>query len=91
MEKRKIELFTAGCPVCEPAVELVNSMACQYCQVTIYNLAKQGDIKEGLSKMKEYNITSLPAVAVEGKLLECCSKRGISHKELHKAGIGQNN
>jgi len=27
LNKRKIELFTAGCTVCEPVVEMVNGMA----------------------------------------------------------------
>jgi len=90
MEKRRIELFTAGCPVCKPVVEMVKSMSCQYCEVIIYNLAEQCDTKECLTKIKEYNITSLPAVAVNGRLLDCCTDRGVSHKELERAGIGQN-
>jgi hypothetical protein len=89
MEKRKIELFTAGCPVCEPVVEMVNSMACQYCEITIYNLVEPCDTKECLTKIKEYNITCLPAVAVDGKLLDCCTGRNLSREELEKAGIAQ--
>ena len=39
LNKRKIELFTAGCTVCEPVVEMVKGMACSDCDVVIYNLS----------------------------------------------------
>lgn len=88
MTKRKIEVFTAGCPVCEPVVEMVKSMTCESCDVTVYNLADQCDTKECVSKVKEYNITTLPAVVVNGELLSCCSGRGVSREQLVAAGIG---
>lgn len=87
--KRQIEVFTAGCPVCEPTVKTVKEMACDSCEVTVYDLVKQCDDKVCVDKMKEYNITSLPAVAVNGKLLACCQNRGVSKDELAAAGIGK--
>lgn len=87
--KRQIEVFTAGCPVCEPTVKTVKEMACDSCDVTVYDLVKQCDDKVCVDKMKEYNITSLPAVAVNGKLLACCQNRGVSKEELAAAGIGK--
>lgn len=87
--KRKIELFTAGCTVCEPFVELVKSMACSSCEVVIYNLSQLCDTKECLEKVKSYGIKTLPAVAVNGKLLNCCQNKGVSAEELKNAGIGQ--
>jgi len=87
--KRQIEVFTAGCPVCEPSVKTVKEMACDSCEVTVYDLVKQCDDKVCVDKMKEYNITSLPAVAVNGKLLACCQNRGVSKEELAAAGIGK--
>ena len=42
-QKRKIEVFTAGCPVCEPVVEMVKSLACcQNSGVTEAELRKAG-------------------------------------------------
>jgi Hg(II)-responsive transcriptional regulator len=38
MAKRKVEVFTAGCPVCTDLVDLVKATACPDCEVTIYNL-----------------------------------------------------
>lgn len=87
--KRQIEVFTAGCPVCEPVVKTVKEMACDSCEVTVYNLVEQCDDKVCVDKMKKYNITSLPAVAVNGQLLACCQNRGVSKEELAAAGIGK--
>lgn len=87
--KRQIEVFTAGCPVCEPVVKTVKEMACDSCEVTVYNLVEQCDDKVCVDKMIKYNITSLPAVAVNGKLLACCENRGVSKEELAAAGIGK--
>lgn len=89
LTKRKIELFTAGCTVCEPVVEMVKAMACSSCEVVIYNIAQPCDTKECLEKVKAYGIKALPAIAVNGKLLNCCQNKGISVDELKKAGIGQ--
>ena len=66
MAKRKIEVFTAGCPVCTDLVDLVKATACPDCEVTIYNL-NQG---QGVDEAKRYGVSALPSVAVEGKLLE---------------------
>ena len=89
LTKRKIELFTAGCTVCKPVVEMVKAMACSSCEVVIYNIAQPCDTKECLEKVKAYGIKALPAIAVNGKLLNCCQNKGISVDELKKAGIGQ--
>lgn len=87
--KRQIEIFTAGCPVCEPTVKTVKEMACDSCEVTIYNLSKQDNTAVASAKVKEYHVTTLPAVAVNGKLLSCCQDRGISKEELAAAGVGK--
>lgn len=86
--KRQIEVFTAGCPVCEPVIKMVKEMACDSCEVSVYNLVEQCADKVCIDKMKEYNITSLPSVAVNGKLLACCQNKGVSKEELSATGIG---
>ncbi len=87
--KRKIEVFTAGCSVCSPVVDMVKSMACSDCEVIVYNLAEPCESKECIDKAKTYGIKALPAVAVNGKLLSCCQNKGVSETELRNAGIGQ--
>lgn len=86
--KRVIEVFTAGCMVCSPTVDLVKSMACSSCEVIVYDLSKPCDTRECIDKATKYNIKSLPAVVVNGVLLTCCENRGVSKEELIKAGIG---
>ena len=87
--KRQIEIFTAGCPVCDPIVNMVKELACENCEVQIYDLVKQCDDKSCLTKMKEYNITKIPAVAVNGILLDCCKDSAITKEKLMEAEIGQ--
>ncbi len=86
--KRKVEVFTAECPVCEPAVELVNKLACLSCEVIVYDLREGCITNECRDKVKLYDITRLPAVAVNGNLLDCCKVGQISEHELRSAGIG---
>jgi Hg(II)-responsive transcriptional regulator len=85
MAKRKVEVFTAGCPVCTDLVDLVKATACPDCQVTIYNL-NQG---QGLEEAKRYGVTAVPAVVVEGKLLDCCRRAHVTKHDLEAAGIGK--
>ena len=87
--KRQVEIFTANCPVCDPVVQMVKDLACEQCEITIYDLVKQCDDKAYLSKLEEYEIKKVPAIAVNGSLLSCSENHGVSKEELIKAGIGQ--
>jgi glutaredoxin 3 len=84
MAKRHVEVFTAGCPVCDPAVQLVQEMACPDCEVTIHDLRE-----EGAQKVKQYGIKTVPAVVVDGRLAACCEHTGPDREQLRAAGIGQ--
>lgn len=87
--KRQIEVFTANCPVCDPVVKMIEELACGECEITTYDLVRQCDDKTCLAKMNEYNIKKIPAVAVNGKLLDCCKDEAITKEKLMQAGIGQ--
>jgi glutaredoxin len=84
MAKRQVEVFTAGCPVCEPVVQLVQEMACPDCEVTIHDLRQSG-----AETVAEYGITTVPAVVVDGNLASCCQNGGPNREDLAAAGIGQ--
>lgn len=88
MAKRKVELFTAGCTVCEEAVNTVKSMACPSCEVAIYDLNKGCETNKCREKAKQYGIKRVPAVAVNGALVDCCKIGGISEKALRNACAG---
>jgi hypothetical protein len=84
MSRIQIEIFTAGCLVCEPVVQLVKDTAGVNCDITIHNLSELYDV----DICKKHNIKRLPAVAVDGKLLDCCKNIDITKKDLINAGIG---
>ena len=86
--KRQIEIFTAGCPVCEPVVALVKETACENYKITIHNLSEQFESKICVTKMEEYGVKRLPAIAVDGKLINCCKNVEITKGDLVNAGIG---
>ena len=87
MPKRIVEVFTSGCPICEPTVDLVKRVACPSCEVIIYDLTKDNK-NEIQDKAMAYGIERIPAVAVDGKLLECCEMSSVSENILKQAGVG---
>lgn len=89
MAKRKIEVFTSGCPVCEPVIDLVKKVACSSCDVVIYDLNKGCDTNECRDKARQYRIQKVPAVVVDGKLLDCCKTGPVTEAALRSVGVGR--
>ena len=88
MTKRLVEVFIAGCPLCDETVKLVKELACSNCEVKIYDLHREN--AAGKEKRTQYGIHRVPAVVVDGKLAECCSsQQPVSRQMLVAAGIGQ--
>ena len=88
MTKRLVEVFIAGCPLCDDTVKLVRELACSNCEVKIYDLHQESTAEK--EKRTQYGIHCVPAVAVNGKLAECCaSQQPVSRQMLINAGIGQ--
>ena len=83
--KRTIEIFSAGCPACEEAIQLINQVACPSCEVTILDM-KNPDVA---SRAKRIGIRSVPAVVINGTLADCCAGRGPDEQALRAAGLGQ--
>lgn len=90
MAKRKIEVFTAGCPLCDETVKLVKSLACEACEVVVRDLAagcETGECRDGAAA---YGISRVPAVVVDGKLIGCCvNQQPVTREALLAAGVGQ--
>ena len=82
---RKIEVFSAGCSVCEETIALVNQIACPSCEVEILMMHRSDVAK----KARQYGIRSVPAVVIDGVLAICCAGRGPDERTLRAAGIGQ--
>ena len=87
--KRLIEIFTADCYICENAVKEIKTLACPNCEVKVYDLNKKCNTNECVEKAEQYGVKSVPAVAINGKLVDCCSNRGIDYETLKRAGLGQ--
>ena len=83
--KRKVEVFSAGCPVCEDLIARVNELACPSCEVSVLDM-KEPSVA---ARARVLGIASVPAVAIDGKLAECCAGRGPDEDALRAAGLGQ--
>lgn len=83
--KRKIEVFSAGCPACQETIDLVNRVACPSCVVSILDM-NDGSVA---SRAKKLGIRSVPAVVIDGKLADCCAGRGPDEATLRAEGLGQ--
>ncbi len=83
--KRKIEVFSAGCPACDETIELVNRVACGSCEVSVLDMNQP----EVAQRAKGLGIRSVPAVVIDGKLADCCAGRGPGEATLRAAGLGQ--
>lgn len=83
--KRKIEVFTAGCPACEETIALVNRVACPSCEVSVLDMHDA----QVAARAKRLGIRTVPAVVVNGKLADCCAETGPDETALRAAGLGQ--
>ena len=83
--KRKVEVFSAGCPACKEAIALVQQIACPSCEVSVLDM---NDAKVA-SQAMSLGIRSVPAVVIDGKLADCCTGRGPDEATLRTAGLGQ--
>lgn len=83
-KKRKIEIFSAGCPVCREAIATIKDNACAACDVTVLDMNDPAVSDRAM----RLGIKSLPAVVIDGNLADCCAGRGPDIKALKAAGLG---
>lgn len=83
-EKRKVEVFSAGCACCDDTVRMVEGIACESCDVTVLDM-RDPAVAE---RARELGVRSVPAVAVDGVLAGCCSGRGPVESDLRAAEVG---
>lgn len=83
--KRKVEVFSAGCAACEDTIEMVRSIACSSCDVSVLDM-KDIDV---VKRAKSLGVRSVPAVAIDGQLAGCCAGRGPDEASLRLAGLGR--
>lgn len=82
--QHQVEIFSAGCHLCDEAVALVNKVVQGKSHVTVHKMQDMATA----ARAKALGITSVPAVVIDGKLAACCSGRGIDEAVLRAAGLG---
>ena len=87
--KRRVEVFTAGCPICDDTVTLVRSVACRSCDMQIYDIREGYRTNECREKARAYGVTAVPAIAVDAVLRECCQRAPVTTTMLRTAEIEQ--
>jgi hypothetical protein len=85
MATRKIEIFSAGCSCCDETVHMVRRIACGSCEVEVL------DMKDAVvaGRARELGVRRVPAVAIDGRLADCCRGAGPTEEVLRAAGVGQ--
>ena len=84
MTLRKIEVFTAGCSLCDDAVQLVQDLACSSCSVEVLDMKDES----AQQKAKQYGVTRVPSVVVNGTLADCCQTGAVDADSLRALGVG---
>ena len=82
--KRKVEIFSAGCGCCEETINLVKSIACSSCDITVLDMNRP----EIAERAKGLGVRSVPAIVINGELAGCCAGRGPDEQTLRSAGLG---
>jgi glutaredoxin len=85
VSKRTIEIFTAGCPACDETVKLVQGILCPSCDLQILDMRTDAAAR---AKAKQYGVTRVPAVAVNGRLADCCRQGAVDANALRALGVG---
>lgn len=84
MTKRTVEVFSAGCPACQETIDLVNSLACASCEVSVLDMRDPAVAV----RAKGLGVTRVPAVVVDGRLADCCAGAGPNEEQLAALGVG---
>ncbi len=82
---RQIEIFSAGCQICQDTIALVNRLACSSCDIKVLDMNDH----TVASRAKELGIRTIPAVVIDGQVASCCTAQGPNEQELSQAGVGQ--
>ena len=83
--KRRVEIFSANCPLCDGVVQEVRQAACPSCDVVVLDM-NDGAVAERAARI---GVHSLPAVAIDGELAGCCHGGGPDLSVLRRAGLGE--
>src|SRR5262245_14323184 len=78
--KRKVEVFSAGCTLCEEVITLVKQIASPSCEITILDMKDPAVV----ARAKALGVRTVPAVAIDGVPTDGCSAA-----TLYAVGLGR--
>ena len=65
-DPRTVEIFSAGCPICDNVVQRVREIACESCDVQVLDLNNEAVAQ----RATDLGIRAVPAVAVRSCLVD---------------------
>ena len=80
-ERKKIEIFSAGCSIFHETVDLIRRIAGANHDIEIHDMHQA----RVAAWAKQHGIRSLPSVVVDGQLAGCCAGRGPDETILREA------
>lgn len=83
-DKRKIEIFSAGCGVCADTIASIRARACPSCEIVILDMNEDAVAR----RSRALGINVVPAVLIDRQLAGCCTHGGPDIAVLERAGLG---
>jgi glutaredoxin 3 len=84
--KRRVEIFSAGCQTCQRTIEQLREQIDSRHEIVVHDMSND---KGAAEKADAFGIRTVPAVVVDGFLLDCCKNKGPTLRELHAAGLAK--
>jgi glutaredoxin 3 len=78
---QKIEVFSAGCAVCQETVEMVWRIAGTSHTIEVLDMQRAHVV----AKAKQYGVQRVPSVVIDGHLASCCRDRAPDEATLRIA------
>ena len=83
--KRKVEVFSAGCAACNEVIVAVRREAGSSDEVVVRDMYDSRVV----SRAKKLGIQCVPAVVIDGKLASCGGLSSVDFEVLKAAGLGK--
>ncbi|HXG35188.1 MAG TPA: glutaredoxin domain-containing protein [Bryobacteraceae bacterium] len=80
-----IELFSAGCPLCQEVAKKIESLTGPGCSVRVHDLRDDPAVRKAA---EQYGIRRVPSVVIDGRLAACCTGSAVEEAVLRAAGLG---
>ena len=78
-----IEIFSAGCPCCDTAVQTVRGASFTNATIVVRDMKDPAVAADA----KRHGINRVPAVVVDGKLAGCCATGSVNVEVLRGLGV----